>query len=79
MLEMVIKGMINVKFMFFNRYVGILSDGDIDNIEGKDVFNDISWRDIGVVLDYFFLVFKILIMVFIIGFLIVFIIGISDF
>lgn len=72
--------MINVKFMFFNRYVGILSDGDIDNIEGKDVFNDISWRDIGVVLDYFFLVFMgILIMVFIIGFLIVFIIGISDF
>lgn len=71
------KRKINVKF---NRYVGILSDGDIDSIEGKGVFNDISWRDIGVVLDYFFLVFMgILIMVFIIGFLIVFIIGISDF
>lgn len=71
------KRKINVKF---NRYVGILSDGDIDSIEGKGVFNDISWRDIGVVLDYFFLVFMgILIMVFIIGLLIVFIIGISDF
>lgn len=74
------KGKINVKSTPSNRHVGTLSDGDTDNIEGKDASNDISWRDIGAVLDNFFLVsMGTLITVFTTGSLIALTTGTSDF
>lgn len=80
MLETATKGTINVKSTPSNRHVGTLSDGDTDNIEGKDASNDISWRDIGAVLDHFFLVsMGTLITVFTTGSLIALTTGTSDF
>lgn len=71
------KRKINVKS---NRHVGTLSDGDTDSIEGKGASNDISWRDIGAVLDHFFLVsMGTLITVFTTGSLIALTTGTSDF
>lgn len=74
------KRKINVKSTPSNRQVGTLSDGDTDIIEGKGASNDISWRDIGAVLDHFFLVsMGTLITVFTTGSLIALTTGTSDF
>lgn len=47
---------LNVKSTTSNRNVGTMSDADTDSVEGKDASSDISWRDIGAVLDHFFFV-----------------------
>lgn len=71
---------INVKSSPSNRHVGTFSDGDTDSVDGKNASNDISWRDIGAVLDHFFLVsMGTLITVFTTGSLIALTTGTSDF
>lgn len=50
------KRRIDAKSTPFNRHVGTQSDVETDSVEGKEASCDISWRDIGAVLDHFFLV-----------------------